>query len=44
MKAGDIVMVHGVAAMIVEARGENYFDVLYRGQVRRYPARWLELI
>ncbi len=44
MKAGDIVMVHGVAAMIVEAHGESYFDILYRGQVRLFHVGWLVLV
>ena len=49
MKVGDVVLVRhpGVprcAGVIVKVRGEELFYVLYRGQVRRYPARWLELI
>ena len=44
MKAGDIVLVDGVAAMIVEAHGESYFDILYRGHVRLFHVGWLVLV
>jgi hypothetical protein len=49
MKVGDVVLVRhpredGTAGVIVKVRGEELFDVLYRGIVRLVHIDWLELV
>jgi hypothetical protein len=51
MKVGDVVLVVdrqprecGGAGVIVKVRGEELFDVLYRGIVQLVHIDWLELI
>ena len=49
MKVGDVVLVQhpGVprcAGVIVKVRGEEHFEVLYRGIVRIVHIDWLELV
>jgi hypothetical protein len=51
MNPGDLVMVrprlHDPATglgLILAVRGEELFDVLYRGSVRLFHVGWLELV